>query len=54
MSVTELQSKKRELEGILNAKDAELMALKHQTDQLTNDFLYNLKAGIAYLHLSFT
>ncbi|GMH38554.1 hypothetical protein BSKO_06438 [Bryopsis sp. KO-2023] len=41
--ISTLQSKCRELEGVLHAKDAELMTLKHQTDQLTNDFLYNLK-----------
>lgn len=48
VSLSELESKNRELEGILQAKDAEVMALKHQTDQLTNDFLYNLKVVLNY------
>ncbi|CAD7695490.1 unnamed protein product [Ostreobium quekettii] len=43
MSVVQLQSRVRELEGLLHAKEAETLTQKHQSDQLTNDFLYNLK-----------
>lgn len=50
-SLSELESKNRELEGILQAKDAEVMALKHQIDQLTNDFLYNLKVDIEHIQI---